>query len=285
MGPLREMRVRMQLEVRVWGMNSSGKPFSQTARTVEISGNGARLEGIAGLQQPGEIIGVQHAGQKARFQVLWIGEKGTPQAGQIGLACLEPGKCIWQQALQDSRDEFEQVAEVLSRYTAAGPPVAVGSASGGERRRYPRHKCSGQVSLTKGDADASISAKLTDIGLGGFYAETFSALPQEAAVEFVIQADALEIRGRGIVRTAHPSVGNGVAFTEMAAEDWQRLHRLIERVASPTSCETSVPAVDSLQTDIAPALKALLQLLERKGLISRDEFLKELVKIKPEAES
>src|SRR5712691_11113391 len=208
------MRVRMQLEVRVWGSDSTGKPFSQTARTVEISGNGARLEGITCLQ-PAEIIGVQYGSQKARFRVLWIGEKGTPQEGQIGLACLVPDKCIWRQALQDSGDEFGQIPEVRSRDAAlaADLPAAMGGASGAERRRYPRYKCNGKVLLTKGGTSASMSAKLTDIGLGGCYAETFSPLPLDTAVAFVIQADELEIRGRGIVRTAHPSVGNGIAFT------------------------------------------------------------------------
>ena len=277
----------MQSEVRVWGMDSAGKPFSQTARTVEVSGKGARLEGLTCQPQSGEIIGVQHGTQKARFRVLWIGEKGTPQESQIGLACVEPGKCIWRQALEDSGDEFGQVPEVRSRDAspAADLPAAMGGASGTERRRYPRYNCNGKILLTKGGTSASMSAKLTDIGLGGCYAETFSPLPLDTAVAFVIQADALEIRGRGMVRTAHPSVGNGIAFTEMAAEDWQRLNRLLDRVASPASQGASVQAARPVQTDIAPPLKALLHLLERKGLISRDEFVKELMKIKSETES
>jgi len=49
MEPLRELRVPMQLEVRVWGMDVGGKPFFQSARTVEVSAKGARLAGITCL--------------------------------------------------------------------------------------------------------------------------------------------------------------------------------------------------------------------------------------------
>lgn len=114
--PLREVRVRIQLEVRVWGMGSDGKPFSQTARTIDISGNGARLEGVACLTQVGEIIGVQNGNEKARFRVVWVGDKGTTEQGQIAITSVDTGKCIWGRALQDSAgDEVGLTPEIPGR--------------------------------------------------------------------------------------------------------------------------------------------------------------------------
>ena len=75
---LRELRVHLQLDVRVWGIDALGKPFSQTARTIEISALGARLTGIERVQK-GDIIGLQYADAKARFRVVWSGEPGTDQ--------------------------------------------------------------------------------------------------------------------------------------------------------------------------------------------------------------
>ncbi|MBV9341614.1 MAG: hypothetical protein JO159_12080, partial [Acidobacteria bacterium] len=95
-----------------------------------------------------------------------------------------------------------------------------------ERRRYPRHQCVGKVLLRKEGTPVFASAKLTDVALGGCYAETFSPFALETAVEFLIQADELEIRGCGLVRTVHPAMGNGIAFTQLAADDWRRLNEL-----------------------------------------------------------
>jgi hypothetical protein len=209
--------------------------------------------------------------------VVWIGKEGTAEEGQIGITCVEPGKCIWQQALHSSRDEMGPAANAPGSNIALAPapPAAMGG-PGLERRRYPRYKCSGKLILTKEGTGASMSLKLTDIGLGGCYGETFSPLPLETGIAFVIQADELEIRGRGQVRTTHSSFGNGIAFTEMAADDWHRLNQLISRVASPTQREAHVQTVQTVEADISPTLQALLQLLEKKGIVTRNELLSEL---------
>ncbi|HXP47986.1 MAG TPA: PilZ domain-containing protein [Terriglobales bacterium] len=279
--PLRELRIPMQLEVRVWGMDSMGKPFSQTARTVDISGQGARLAGITGPKQLGEVLGVQHGNQKARFQVVWVGANGTADQGQIGIACLDAGRCIWAEALKGAPDQFVQGPEILSPGAAVAAAVpAAGVAAQAERRRYPRYACAGAVKLGTEDTDLSTWARLGDIGLGGCYAELMSTLPLQTPVEFAIQVDDLEIRGRGVVRTTHPSVGNGIAFTQMKADDWQRLNHLIARLASPMSREQLQPAVPAAEPDLAQPLQVLLELLEKKGVLTRHEFLTELRRIK-----
>jgi len=278
--PLRELRIPMQLEVRVWGMDSTGKPFSQTARTVDISGRGARLAGITGPKQRGDVIGVQHGNLKARFQVMWVGANGTADQGQIGIACLDAGRCIWAEALKGAPDQFGRGPEILSPgATVAGPVPAAGGAIQAERRRYPRYACTGAVKLGNEGTDLTTWARLTDIGLGGCYAELMSTLPLQTAVELAIQVDDLEIHGRGVVRTTHPSVGNGIAFTQMKADDWQRLNQLIARLSGPTPSDPPPAAVPAADPDIAQPLQVLLELLEKKGVLTRDEFLTELRRI------
>jgi len=262
-------------------MDSMGKPFSQTARTVDISGQGARLAGITGPKQLGDVLGVQHGNQKARFQVVWVGANGTADQGQIGITCLDGGRCIWAEALQSAPDQFGQGPEVLNTGAAAAAPApAAGSAAPAERRRYPRYACGGAVKLQNENTNLPTWARLADIGLGGCYLELLSPLPLQTPVQLAIEADDLEIEGRGVVRTTHPGVGNGVAFTQMKADDWQRLNQLIARLASPTPREPPPPAVPAAEPDLAQPLQVLLELLEKKGILTRDEFLTELMRIK-----
>jgi len=124
-------------------------------------------------------------------------------------------------------------------------------------------------------------AKLSDIALGGCYAELLSPLPVQTSVEFSLQVDDLEIRGLGIVRTAHPSVGNGIAFTQMKVEDWRHLNEVIARLAGTTSSVPLLPTPASAEPGIPHPLQVLLELLEKKGVLSQDEFLTELRKVKP----
>src|SRR4051812_33553280 len=98
--PLRELRVNLQLDVRIWGIDNAGKPFSQNARTVEISALGAPLMGVQRVQE-GDVIGIQYRQAKARFRIVWIGKQGSEQPGSIGVECVEPGKCIWTEVLEE----------------------------------------------------------------------------------------------------------------------------------------------------------------------------------------
>ena len=106
------------------GRDSDGKPF----RRRRARRNGARLEDVSFLQA-GVVIGVQHANHKARFRVAWAGQIGTAEEGQIGIVSVEPGKCIWWQALtplsakrylEDLHTEPEP-CDVLSNARTSGP--------------------------------------------------------------------------------------------------------------------------------------------------------------------
>jgi hypothetical protein len=85
----------MILPVRIWGMGYDGRLFSEDVETVDITPAGARLRGVSVPVQRGAIIGIQHGKVKARFRVAWVGEPGTPKAGQIGVHLAELGKYIW----------------------------------------------------------------------------------------------------------------------------------------------------------------------------------------------
>src|SRR5260221_12848867 len=90
----REPRVEVSLDVKLWVLDRHGKLVVQYARTVGATRFGARLIGVDCVRE-GEIIGLQHGGNKARFKVIWAGRENTPKAGQIGIHCMEADKPIF----------------------------------------------------------------------------------------------------------------------------------------------------------------------------------------------
>jgi hypothetical protein len=94
-------RVPKTLRVLVKGTDSKGHPFVQTAYTVDLSKDGARLDGVGFLTAPGQTIEVRRRWRKARFRVVWIGQIGTAESNQVGLYGLDADKNIWRIELPD----------------------------------------------------------------------------------------------------------------------------------------------------------------------------------------
>src|SRR3954469_23849024 len=99
MGRRIDDRVPATLSIRVWGMDSAGRPFSSPARTIDVTRTGARITGLEHACQKGDVIGIQCGELKARFRVVWVGNSGSARAGQVGVHCVESGKYIWGVAL------------------------------------------------------------------------------------------------------------------------------------------------------------------------------------------
>ncbi len=88
-------RIPKTLRVLVKGTDPKGHPFAQTAYTVDLSEDGARLDGIGFLTSPGQTIEVRRRWRKARFRVVWIGHVGTSESNQVGVYRLQSEKNIW----------------------------------------------------------------------------------------------------------------------------------------------------------------------------------------------
>jgi len=89
-------RAPQAFKVVVRGKDRNGNPFAQTSNTVDISEDGARLEGVAYLTAPGDVIEVKRRWHgKARFRVAWIGQIGTFESNQVGVCTLDPGRLPW----------------------------------------------------------------------------------------------------------------------------------------------------------------------------------------------
>ena len=95
MGSLQEERVPFDLDIRVWGMATDGRAFSQHARTQNISASGARLYEIEHDVEIGDTIGVQAGQKKTRCKVVWATNTRSVRKIQVGVQLLSQQECPW----------------------------------------------------------------------------------------------------------------------------------------------------------------------------------------------
>jgi CheY-like chemotaxis protein len=81
----REPRLSVSVPVE---MRGQAHQESSHASMIDVSHRGARLDSVALHPAVGEVVHLVSDGVDARFRVIWVGEKGTPQEGQIGLQGL-----------------------------------------------------------------------------------------------------------------------------------------------------------------------------------------------------
>jgi PilZ domain len=210
-------------------MDAQGRPINVATSTLDISKSGARLKGIKHWDYPGEIIGVRHGAEKARFKIVWVGAPGTPIDGQIGVQCIESGRYIWgvSPPSTDARPKpigLASMARPFASQNALQGPVATFP---DRRRRDQRFTASGGVNVREIGVGVPQWTMLHDISSGGCYVETTSPLPPLSRVEMTIQVGEIRIECKGSVTVKHPLVGMGVKFTEMSPLNRDRLVHLI----------------------------------------------------------
>jgi hypothetical protein len=98
----RRPRLAKSLRVLVKGTDAKGHPFVQSAYTVDLSQDGARLDSIGFLTAPGQTIQVRRRWRSATFRVVWIGQVGSREANQVGVVALQSDKDIWHVPLAES---------------------------------------------------------------------------------------------------------------------------------------------------------------------------------------
>jgi len=89
-----EKRLHLAVPVKVFPDTASVE--SQNCCTYEISTHGARLVTPPGIKTVGQTIWLQRQSRRARYKVVWIGERGTALESQVGVETLEPANVIWE---------------------------------------------------------------------------------------------------------------------------------------------------------------------------------------------
>ncbi|HKE34607.1 MAG TPA: PilZ domain-containing protein [Candidatus Acidoferrum sp.] len=101
----KQQRVPKMLRVTVKGTDARGNTFKQSSYTIDLSQDGARLDGIGFLTTPGQTIEVCRLWRKKKFRVVWIGHVGTTEANQVGVFGLQNEKDIWHVKFPESEPD------------------------------------------------------------------------------------------------------------------------------------------------------------------------------------
>lgn len=105
----KQLRVQKMLRVVVKGTDCRGHQFKQSSFTIDLSQDGARLDGIGFLTSPGQTIEVRRLWRKKKFRVIWIGHVGTTEANQVGVFGVQDGKDLWHVPLSFEDTEKDPV--------------------------------------------------------------------------------------------------------------------------------------------------------------------------------
>jgi hypothetical protein len=86
----RSSRLQFRCRVKISGFDPKGIAFSEETETITISKFGASLQ----TQRPytkGQVVTVHTVdlGHTGQFQVVWMGQPGTREAGQIGIEWVD----------------------------------------------------------------------------------------------------------------------------------------------------------------------------------------------------
>src|SRR5712692_7356494 len=95
-------------------------------------------------------------------------------------------------------------------------------------RRYPRFKAALPIELRPEAVNAPLRAQTGDICLGGCYVEMMFTQEISTQVEITLWIGDTKISARAVVVSSHPSFGNGIKFTYVAAESRERLSQYLE---------------------------------------------------------
>ena len=94
-----EPRTPIDLPLQVWGVDTRGERFLQSARARDISWSGALLSGLDADLRSGDVIGILYAGRKARFRVVWVRYDESGDKMLVAIHRFAEDRCPWQDLL------------------------------------------------------------------------------------------------------------------------------------------------------------------------------------------
>jgi PilZ domain-containing protein len=233
------MRGQVRFLVKVFGSDTEGNPFKQTAYAWDVSRWGARVDGIQCLRNPGQLVDVQYKGQTGSFIVVWMGKPGSKEHGHVGLKNLIPERNIFGVAgtavCADSYakpEKVHQVQAVTSEGGSKAPDTCVAPKAKQNRRQFTRHRCVGTVEFRIPGSNTSISGDLADLSLGGCYVKAQATCPKGTILELVLEVGKTRLHAQGRVAAVTPANGMGIEFTR-SGSSISRLPGLINIIRLP----------------------------------------------------
>ena len=221
-----ELRVDVDLPVRVFGMGADGRPFFQNARARNISDHGAKISGLEKQVKPGDVIGVQVGDKKARCKVIWMVDAGPLQKIDVGVQMVDGQESPWQKEMQAPQGEATVPGEDVPRREIPGK-----EASNQDKRKFPRRRVRLPIEIR--DAEGmQMRTNAADINGRGCYVETLLPLPKGKVLNITFWLDTERVDTPAIVRACDGGVGMGIEFTGLDEKTQERLQQQVDAMAA-----------------------------------------------------
>ena len=115
-----DARVEVAVPVLLTVTEAKGPSQEQKLTTIDISRQGALVQGFRGSIQMGKTVSLTRLNKTHEFRVAWVGAKDTPTAGQLGLSAVDANSSFWDDVLEATGPPpAEQVRTVPMRSMAA----------------------------------------------------------------------------------------------------------------------------------------------------------------------
>src|SRR5438132_1680400 len=203
---------------------------------------------------------------------LWVAPAHGPSTGS------DNWKDLGQVARVDCRPDGQYgVAVVLS----APSHLATSGAHAGpqpsgkknrEQRNEPRYPFVAQVVVVDERSGARISARISDLSLGGCYVDTLNPFPLGTTVRLRIHKNDQIFDARASTASSHTGSGMGLLFGEMTPEQRSMLAGWLDECVAPSRSSPTAPlqAEKTDQRDHLLAVK-LIHSIVQKGVLSQSE--------------
>ena len=196
-------------------------------------------------------MGLQSGGAKSRFKVAWV-RSNRDGSSEIGLHCIEKGRCPWRDRLQKQAKE-------------------------GDRRSEERYACNGSATLQSASFSTAIWGTLRDVSEA---AATCNAPRWQPQVRFSAAASSstgCRLNAVAEVRNAVLSVGMGLQWTDLGCDGEARLNGILRALAMNKTDSDSVKKKAQAQTNkLHQLLIAVQERLESEHCLVHAETIGKL---------
>lgn len=221
-----DKRIHVALPIRVTYWDGEKNPCLEMACTYDICARGARVTGLRGVKQAGEIIVVQRGLSKIFCRVVWIGESNSELQGQVGIQSVESERMMWEKELQD----MDEIYEHLQREGSLHLMNSGGGSLNGNRRRHERFFVQGIAELPRLEANSQTEVSLKNLSELGCLLEARPGLIPGTDLKLVLNVSNYDLSVKGRVRHSAPEMGVGIEFQEIRKGDRQVLHYLLRKL-------------------------------------------------------
>jgi hypothetical protein len=129
-----------------------------------------------------------------------------------------------------------------------------GCPAGRDRRLCPRYPFTATAETLDAHSRSRISARTSDISIGGCYVDTFCPLPRKTDVKLRISREGESLDAQAVVVYSKIGMGMGLCFTSLEPDQRAMLHRWIAELSgeAPLSFEPPHPEEPAAEAAVDP---------------------------------